>query len=161
MGAGVGASLMTFVMSFAVPQIQGAEGTKFIPYHDVGGILTVCSGHTGPDVVVKKVYTPAECDTLTETDAQKAAAGVLKVSPQLLYHPVQLAAAISFSYNVGVGAYDKSSVERAFNAGNFVLGCNDLLKYDMAGGKYSQGLHNRRVAERAICLSTLTPTGVK
>lgn len=157
-GAGVGASLMSLVMGYVVPVIQAEEGTKYTPYHDVGGVLTVCSGHTGPDVVIKK-YSPKECADLTEGDANKAAAGVLKVSPQLLYHPFVLASAISFSYNVGVGSYDKSSVARAFNTGNFVAGCNDLLKYDMADGKFNQGLHNRRVEERTLCLSTLTPTG--
>jgi lysozyme len=161
LGAGAGAGLMALVMGFAIPQIQTFEGNSSTPYRDIGGVLTVCSGHTGPDVTLKKIYTDQECETLTETDATKAASGVLKVSPHLLYHPLVLASAVSFSYNVGVGTYDKSSVARAFNSGDFVLGCNDLLKYDMAGGKYNQGLHNRRVAEQIMCLSTLTPAGVK
>ena len=151
---------MAIVMGSVVPAIQGFEGTRLQAYHDIGGILTVCSGHTGPDVVVNKVYTPNQCNTLTQQDAQKAASGVLRVSPQLIYHPMQLAAAISFSYNVGVGTYDHSSVAAAFNVGNFIGGCNDLLKYDNAGGKYSVGLHNRRVQEQSICLSTLTPKGL-
>lgn len=160
-GAGAGASLMAIVMGTVVPQIQGFEGTKYTAYHDVGNVLTVCTGHTGPDVVVGKVYTPSQCANLTQADAQKAATGVLKVSPQLLYHPMQLAAAISFSYNVGVGTYAKSSVAANFNAGNFVAACNALLKYDYADGKQSVGLHNRRVAEQTICLSTLTPKGTQ
>lgn len=159
-GAGAGASLMAIVMQTAVPAIQGFEGTKSQAYKDIGGILTVCTGHTGPDVVVGKVYDPATCAKLTQQDAQKAASGVLKFSPQLIYHPLVLAAAISFSYNVGVGTYDKSSVASNFNTGNFVAGCNALLKYSYAGGNYSSGLYNRRVQEQAICLSTLTPKGV-
>ena len=160
LGAGAGASLMALVMGFVVPQIRGEEGTRYRAYQDVASVLTVCSGHTGPDVVVNKVYTPAQCDDLTEQDAGKAAQGVLKVSPHLLYHPLILAAAVSFSYNVGVGAYDRSSVARDFNAGNFIMGCNDLLKYVYAGNTYSTGLYSRRVQERKICMSSLTPSGV-
>lgn len=159
-GAGAGASLMALVMQTVVPTLQNEEGTKYTAYHDVGHILTVCTGHTGPDVVVGKVYTPDQCAALTQEDATKAAEGVLKVSPQLLYHPLQLASAISFSYNVGVGTYDKSSVAVQFNEGDFTAACNDLLKYTYADGKYSEGLANRRKQEQIICLSSLTPKGL-
>lgn len=160
MGAGAGATLSAVVMSLIVPQIQTFEGNRNVAYRDIGGVLTVCSGHTGPDVVVNKVYSPTQCANLTQQDAQKAAAGVLKASPHLLYHIMQLAAAISFSYNVGVGTYDKSSVARDFNAGNFAVGCSDLLKYTNAGGVYSVGLADRRQKEYIICTSTLTPKGL-
>lgn len=152
---------MAVVMTTVVPQIQSFEGTKYQVYRDIGNILTVCSGHTGPDVTVGKVYTPNQCAALTQADAQKAASGVLKTSPHLLYHPMQLAAAISFSYNVGVGTYDKSSVAANFNNGNLTAGCNALLKYEYVNGKWSQGLHNRRVQEHTICVSSLTPKGIQ
>lgn len=154
--ASTGAALMAIVMLTAAPKIATLEGTKYTAYQDIGGVLTVCSGHTGPDVSVGKVYTPDQCANLTEQDAQKAASGVLKISPHLLYHPMQLAAAISFSYNVGVGTYDKSSVANQFNLGNFTSACNDLLKYTFVNGKYSVGLANRRKQEQTLCLSTLT-----
>lgn len=160
LGAGAGAGLMAIVLNATVPTIQNLEGIKNTPYKDIGGVLTVCSGHTGVDVVAKKVYTNAECADLTESDVQKAASGVLKTSPQMIYHPLQLAAAISFSYNVGIGDYGKSSVSRYFNQGQFALGCAELLKYVYAGGKYSPGLFNRRKQEYLICTSTLTPKGL-
>lgn len=159
-GVGAGASLMAIVMSVATPAVQQSEGTIHTPYYDQVKVLTVCTGHTGPDIVVRKVYSDSECKNLTEQDLEVAAKGVLKVSPQLLYHPYVLASAVSFSYNVGVGAYDDSSVARDFNAGNLVQGCKDLLKYDIAGGKVDKGLVNRRAREEAICLSTLTPKGL-
>lgn len=159
-GAGAGASLMAIVMTAVTPQIQQFEGIRNTPYHDIRGVLTVCSGHTGPDVVVGKVYSNAQCSSLTDQDAAKASAGVLKISPQLKYHPMQLAAAISFSYNVGVGNYANSSVASNFNTGNFQAGCSALLKYTFAGGVYSKGLAARRQSEYDICTSTLTPKGL-
>lgn len=31
--------------------IPNLEGNSYTPYRDVGGVLTVCNGITGPDVV--------------------------------------------------------------------------------------------------------------
>lgn len=154
------AALMALAMGTGGSQIAQWEGTKYEAYRDIVGVLTVCTGHTGPDIVVGKVYTPAECKALTEKDAMTAAKGVLSVSPNLLYHPMQLAAAVSFSYNVGTGTYGKSSVARAFNNGDFKVGCDALLKYTFAGGKYVQGLANRRAEEHRICMSTMTVKGM-
>lgn len=153
---GAGAGLVAVALSVATPEIKEFEGRRNVPYYDVVKVLTVCDGHTGPEVVKNKKYSDAECDAITVKDAQKFAAGVLKVSPHLAYHPMQLAAAISFSYNVGTGTYAKSSVARLFNEGKFIEACNFLPKYKYAGGKVYAGLVNRRAREQSICLSTLT-----
>jgi lysozyme len=159
-GSGVAASLTALAAAFILPHIQQEEGTTVVPYADVGGVLSVCYGHTGPDVVAKKVYSPSQCREIIQQDVDTVEKGILKVSPQLKYHPMQLAAAISFTYNVGVGAYDRSSVMTNFNKGNYIGGCQALLKYVYAGGKYSAGIYNRRKKEYAICMSTLTPGGL-
>ncbi len=151
---------MGIVVTQSLPMIDRWEGNKAIPYKDIAGILTVCRGHTGPDVVVKKVYSAEECDELTKKDINIAVAGVLKYSPHLLWHPMQLVAATSFSYNVGVGAYSTSSVAREFNAGNFQAGCNALKLYNKARVNnvltVIPGLVNRRQHEYDVCVSTLT-----
>lgn len=154
--AGAGAALSALVVTTSLPIIDRWEGNVPIPYKDIVGVLTVCRGHTGPDVVVKKVYSPEECDELTKRDINKAIAGVVKVSPHLLWHPMQLVAAVSFSYNVGTGTYAQSSVARKFNEGDFFGGCQALKLYKYAGGKIVQGLINRREHEYAVCISTLT-----
>lgn len=159
-GAGTAGALVAVAMTVAAPNITQFEGTRNVPYRDIAGVLTVCQGHTGPDVVVDKTYSTGECAALEDQDVSKAAAGVLSVSPHLQYHPIQLAAAISFSYNVGVGTYANSSVANYFNTGNFQAACSALLQYTKAGGKYSRGLDLRRQAEYKICISTLTPKGL-
>lgn len=159
-GAGVGATLMALTMQTVTPLLDKLEGVKHVPYRDIVNVLTVCVGHTGPDVIVNKVYSAGECDALTEKDAEKAASGVLKTSPQLIYHPMVLAATISLSYNIGVEGYAKSSVAADFNRGDFQAGCSAFMKYTYAGGKFSQGLANRRKQEYDLCVSTLTPKGV-
>ena len=158
---GAGASLIAVALGIAVPEIKEFEGRRLVPYLDIVKVLTVCDGKTGPEVIVNKVYTHKECDAMTAKDAAKYASGVLKVSPHLAWHPMQLAAAISFSYNVGLGTYQTSTVSKLFNKGDFLGACNFLPNYKYAGGKVSTGLVNRRARERMICLSTLTPEGMK
>lgn len=150
-----GGAAVAAAIALITPYIQKWEGTRNVPYHDTANVLTVCTGHTGPDVVPRTYYTNTQCAALTQEDLQKAASGVLKYSPTLQNHPMQLAAAISFSYNVGIGEYAKSSVSKDFNAGNFRAGCSAMLKYTYAGGKYSKGLDNRRHKEYDICVSDL------
>ena len=157
---GAGAGLVAIALGVATPEIKEFEGRRKVPYYDVVKVLTVCDGHTGPEVIKGRVYSDAECDALTTKTAQKFAEGVLKVSPHLAYHPMQLAAAISFSYNVGTGTYAKSSVAKLFNQGKFIEACNFLPKYKYAGGKVYTGLVRRRAREQEICLSTLTPGGM-
>lgn len=148
-------------MGTATPEIIQLEGQRNRAYRDIVNVLTVCAGHTGPDIVVDKVYSNEECKKITARDVEKAAVGVLKVSPHLIWHPMQLAATISFTFNIGVGAYSTSSVARLFNVGDFYGACNYMAKYKYAGGKESQGLINRRAREVEICLSTLTADGMK
>ena len=144
------------VAAMVLPIIQQFEGTVYKPYKDINGIPTVCSGHTSPTVIPNKVYSAAECLNLTQRDIDSVEAGVLKFSPNLRNHEMQLVAAVSFSYNVGVGAYDRSSVAYNFNKGNYVEGCKALLKYSYAGNRFIQVLYNRRKQEYNICMSTLT-----
>ena len=59
---------------------------------------------------------------------------------------------VSLSYNIGVGAFCKSSVVRRFNAGDKVGACDAILMWNKAGGKVVQGLVNRRQKEREMCL---------
>lgn len=158
---GAGAGLLVLALGLATPEITTFEGQRNQAYRDVVGVLTVCAGHTGNDIVVGKVYSDDECKKMTTKDAAKAAAGVLKISPHLIWHPMQLAAAISFSYNVGTGTYANSSVARLFNEGKFIEACNFLPKYKYAGGKVWPGLVKRREREQQICLSTLTKEGMK
>jgi len=161
MAGGAGAGLLALALNVATPEITTFEGQRNQAYRDVVGVLTVCAGHTGPDIVVGKVYSDEECSRLTKKDAEEAAKGVLSVSPHLIWHPMQLAAAISFSYNVGIGTYKKSTVSKLYNSGDFVGACNFLPNYKYAGGKVYPGLVKRRQREKEVCLSTLTPEGAE
>ena len=161
-------------VALITPFIQQHEGYVAKPYRDIGGVISVCNGHTGKDIVVNKVYTKAECNALTDKDIQTAAQAILKITPGLDKRPEVLAATISFTYNLGAGTYEKSSVAQDFKKGidlsyfgpfylvteaadaEFKLGCADMLKYDHVGKEVSQGLVNRRQAEYEVCMKGTT-----
>lgn len=138
-------------IALVTPFIQQQEGYVARPYKDIAGVLSVCNGHTGPDIVVK-TYSNAECKALTDHDITKAASSILRITPELAKRPYVLAATISFTYNLGSGVYSKSSVARDFKAGQYGLGCTDMLKYTYVGKEYNQGLANRREREYELCM---------
>jgi lysozyme len=126
------------------------EGVSYTPYYDVAGVLTVCYGHTGNDIIPDKTYSPSECQTLLDKDLRPAAQAVSK-AVTVPVSEYQRAALISFTYNVGTTAFLRSSVLRTLNAGNYEQACAGLKKWIWAGGKQWQGLINRREVEYQLC----------
>jgi lysozyme len=70
----------------------------------------------------------------------------------VLLTPYEQAAFTSFVYNLGRGAFNRSTMLKLLNAGKIVAACNELPKWKYAGGVIVTGLSNRRETERQICL---------
>lgn len=152
-GAGAAAILLSIVPKF--------EGWILRGYKDPIGIVTACAGHT-KTAVLGKPYTHEECAALLDQDLVEHAQGVLACTPALTGHTNQTAAAVSFAYNVGVGAYCRSMTARRFNAGEWAGACRAMNQADngkpqwvWADGKMLPGLVTRRAAERALCETDL------
>lgn len=128
----------------------GLEGREYVPYKDVVGIITVCDGHTGKDIVLNKRYSDAECDALTKADLERIAKQV-NPSIKVKTTETQLAAIYSFSYNVGANAFIKSTMLKKLNAGDYAGACDELKRWVYAGGKKWKGLMNRRDVEYEVC----------
>lgn len=153
-GLGAGAAIAA-AMGLAVPLIEKWEGTKTVPYRDIVGVWTVCTGETRVEM---RRYTREECrDMLGKAIKSDYGAGVIKAVPALAKpeRVNQLAASISLAYNIGNAAFTRSTVARRFNAGNWRGGCDAFLAWRFAGGREIRGLLNRRKEERALCLSGL------
>ena len=128
----------------------GLEGREYVPYKDVVGIITVCDGHTGKDIIPNKRYSDAECDALTKADLERIAKQV-NPSIKVKTTETQLAAIYSFSYNVGANAFINSTMLKKLNAGDYAGACDELKRWVYAGGKKWKGLMNRRDAEYEVC----------
>ena len=137
-------------LAIASVLVPALEGEKFTPYRDVGGVWTVCNGITGPDVIQGKTYTQAECQALLQKHLKPYARSVER-SVKIPASEYQKAALISFSYNVGVRAFEHSSVLRNLNAGSWQQACDGLRSWVYVDRVRIQGLANRREVEREIC----------
>jgi lysozyme len=128
------------------------------PYLDPVGILTVCDGITGPDVIASKTYTDSECDALRSKHLAIAQAAVRRV----IHVPLtvwQEAALIDFAYNVGETKLTSSTMAAMFNARNYAGGCAQLNRWvkGMVKGQLVAlgGLVARRQDETDICVGML------
>lgn len=129
---------------------KGLEGREYVPYRDVVGILTVCDGHTGSDIIPGKHYSDEECDALRHADMTRIAR---QVDPYIRTSTTetQRAAIYSFAYNVGVTAAINSTLMKKLNARDYSGACNELKRWVYAGGKKWKGLMNRRDVEYQVC----------
>jgi lysozyme len=148
-------------LAICVPFVQEREGDIPKAYFDIVGVPTFCFGSTegvtAEDVLNGKTYTKEECRNSLEKELVKHAEAVLTCTPDLRDHPNQLSAAISLAYNIGSGAYCKSTIARRFNVGDWAGACKAFPLYNRAGGKVQKGLVNRRGLEQHLCETDLPP----
>jgi lysozyme len=65
-------------------------------------------------------------------------------------------ALVSFTYNCGVGALEKSTLRKLLNQGKYEQVPAQLMKWVNAGGKRYQGLVRRRAAEGALFMEPVS-----
>lgn len=132
--------------------IKPWEGRELVPYYDIVNVLTWCDGETKG--VPKARYTDAECDVILAKSVYQYEAQIRPCLPPVLPDETR-GAFISAAYNIGPGAFCRSSMSRLAKAGDLRGACNALLAWNKAGGRVVRGLVNRRAAERALCLKGL------
>lgn len=136
-------------LAMAAGLIRPWEREVQTPYRDIVGVLTVCYGHTGPDIQMRR-YSHAECEALLERDirahAVPLAACMTRAAP-----PEVFGAMTSLAFNIGPRAVCRSSAVRYINQGNWRAACEAMGRWNTAGGRVIRGLQNRRRAEQAVC----------
>jgi lysozyme len=148
------------LLAAAAAYITPWEGTRYVPYRDIGGVWTVCQGHTGSDIIPGKRYTAAECDALLRKDILEHEARLFACAPEITTLPDESYIAInSWAFNVGTGAACKSTLIRKVKVNDFRGACEQLSRWVFVNGKVIRGLKNRRVdglsgmiSERTLCL---------
>lgn len=138
------------------------EGTRYKPYRDIAGVLTVCQGHTGPDIDPNKTYTKADCDALLFKNTERHGRAVLRCTKVPL-NQNQYDAFTRFTFNVGPSAFCNSTLVKKLNAGDYDGACRQLLRWDRArvNGvlRPVKGLTTRRQSEYRQCITPIeSPT---
>lgn len=134
--------------------VGGFEGLRTVAYMDPVGIPTYCFGETqrsdGSRVQIGDRATIDECKEMLVERVQEFGAGVdgCVIGPLM---PDRKAAYTSLAYNIGIGAFCKSSIARKHNTGDLAGACDAFLLYNKAGGVVWPGLNKRREKEREIC----------
>ncbi len=84
------------------------ENIAYLPYRDIAGVLTVCVGHTGPDIEMRR-YSHAECMALLDSDLKPVYAAIDRLV-RVPLTPYQKTALATFIFNTGVTAFSKSTL---------------------------------------------------
>jgi len=129
------------------------EGLRLTAYQDSAGIWTIGYGHTSaagkPYVQKGLLITPPQAEEMLARDLvqyEKAVEESVKVG----LSDNQFAALVSFTYNVGVSAFKRSTLLKRLNHGDYDSVPQELMKWVNAGGKRLKGLENRRAAEAGL-----------
>jgi lysozyme len=152
----------------AIATIKHHEGVRQKAYRCPARLWTVCVGHVLYPEQAKlkledrmsvplrpeddRVFSMEEVDGILRSDLAWFERGVAQYCPVALSQG-QFDALVSFSFNVGLGTLQRSTLRQKVLRGDKEGAAEEFLKYCMAGGKILKGLQNRRIDERALFIS--------
>jgi len=133
--------------------IKSFEGCVLTGYPDVGGVPTVGYGSTGPDVYIGMKITQAEAERRLAKELEHFENGVSNLV-KVAINQNEFDALVSFSFNVGLGAFQRSTLLRLLNDGTERdIVSSEFLRWNKVDGKPVEGLTRRRKAEQALFLT--------
>ncbi len=149
---------MIAVPQAAIALAKNFEGFCRVPKNDPGraypyicpaGYWTIGYGHLCDPK--HPPITQAEGEVYLEHDLQIALAGTLRYCPVLATEPEgRLAAIVDFTFNLGVGRLQTSTLRLRINQREWSSAALELRRWVFAAGKVLPGLVQRRNAEVAL-----------
>ena len=137
--------------------IKQFESFRAAPYLCSAGVPTIGYGTTVyPNGIKVKLSDQKITQQLAESFLQHHVNAIEKDVLSLVKVPLtqnQFDALVSFSYNVGLGAFRDSTLLKLLNAGDIDGASKQFERWNKAGGKVSNGLTRRRNAEKALFLA--------
>lgn len=125
------------------------EGFRATPYSDIANNPTIGFGHKILQTEYFDSVTRSQAtDMLTEDACQAGKCVDCVVTIDLNQN--QFDALVDFVYNLGIGNLEKSTLLKLLNSGDYNGAAQEFTKWDMAGGKISDGLLRRRQAEQNL-----------
>lgn len=153
----------------AKEMIKHHEGVRFKPYRCPALLWTIGVGHVLYNDQAKlklderasydiklpdnRIWTKQEIDAILVQDLARFEQGVARYCPSSIYNQGQFDALVSFSFNVGLGSLQKSTLRMKYNRGEIQSAADEFFKWAKVNGKVLKGLMNRRTDERALFLS--------
>lgn len=129
--------------------IRQFEGFSATPYRCPGGYLTIGYGHVVRDAsAITAPITRQQAVLLLKEDVRQAQLAALR----LIHVPLtdgQYDALVSFTFNLGAGALQRSTLRRVVNREAHAEVPDQLRRWVWADGRRLAGLIRRREAEAA------------
>lgn len=133
--------------------IKSHEGFSDRPYFCPAGYATVGWGHViNRNETIEMPLSTEAAERLLMQDIETAHATVLRLV-QWPLNANQLVALISFTFNLGGGALQRSALRHKLNRGEIDAVPDELRRWVYAGGRKLPGLVNRREAEARLFMA--------
>ena len=126
------------------------EGYRSEAYKDTVGIPTLGFGETAGVKMGDKTTPERALVQLLESTEKHADAIRQCIHVPLYQH--EFDAYISLAYNIGTGAFCRSTLVKKLNAKDYAGACEEIRRWNKAGGKVLPGLVKRREAEYRMCM---------
>jgi GH24 family phage-related lysozyme (muramidase) len=138
--------------------VKEFEGCKLQAYICPAGVPTIGWGSTtigGKVVREGQSITQAQADAQLNADLQRFYDALARAIPAVTtWPPNRIAALVSWTYNIGIGAMQDSTLRRRILAGEdpAKVAAEELPRWNKANGKELAGLTRRRAAELSLFL---------
>lgn len=152
----------------AIEMIKHHEGVRLSPYRCPARLWTVGVGHVIDPNHAKVPFaerlglsipagwdrklTMDEVDAILAKDLERFEIGVVRLCPGSIDKQNHLDALVSFSFNVGLGNLQKSTLRMKYNRDDYQGASEAFLDWTKAAGKILPGLVKRRNDEKALFL---------
>lgn len=137
------------VSAAALVGIATHEGYRGEAYKDAVGVTTLGFGETAGVKMGDKTTPERALVQLLESTEKHADAIRQCIHVPLYQH--EFDAYISLAYNIGTGAFCRSTLVKKLNAKDYAGACEEIRRWNKAGGKVLPGLVKRREAEYKMC----------
>ena len=147
---------MRYINERGIEMVKSFEGLALKPYLCPANVWTVGYGSTvsrtgGPFNLDMESISETEAEALLLRDLESSQGWVSRLIKTALTEN-QYSALTSFTFNVGAGALQRSTLRMKLNRGEVQNAADEFPKWRIAGGRILAGLVRRRAAERILFL---------
>lgn len=132
--------------------VKRFEGCVLTPYLCPAGKLTIGYGHLITNPREAHPITQHQACVILDLDLHTAAEAVIKALGECAVTQGQFDALVSFVFNLGPAALERSRLLRYLKAGDTYGAADEFKRWVYVSGTKSRGLMRRREAERRLFL---------
>jgi lysozyme len=142
------------ISGIALVGLLVAEGYRDDAYIPVAGDVPTIGFGTTQNVRMGDKITVPQALNRALVDVQKFE-GAMKKCVKVPLHQYEYDAYLSLTYNIGEGAFCRSTLVRLLNQQDYNGACKQILRWDNFKGKPLRGLTIRREKEYAMCMGAV------